>query len=118
MIDYLEQVDPAAAERARERYACFEHFGGESQAYGRAVSLGIERVLPSARWSPSWSSCSAARVGYLRRDGLAAEDEQFYAEQNARLVAERRAVLPVDVRGARLLLEPARPPHGRTRSTA
>ena len=24
---------------------------------------------------------------YLRRDGIAAEDEQFYAEQNARLVA-------------------------------
>ena len=27
VVRYLEQVDPAAARRARERYACFDHFG-------------------------------------------------------------------------------------------
>ena len=40
VIAYLERVDPPAAERARERYACFEPFGGE-QAYGRAATLEI-----------------------------------------------------------------------------
>ena len=54
---------------------------------GRAVSLGssescrrgvVEQLLEMHRNS----------VGYLRRDGLAAEDDQFYAEQNARLVAD------------------------------
>ena len=87
VIAYLQKIDPPAADRARERYACFEHFGGESQEYGRAVSLGIsescrrgvvEQLLELHRNS----------VGYLRRDGLAAEDDQFYAEQNARLVAD------------------------------
>ena len=85
VIAYLERVDPPAADRARERYVCFEHFGG-GQTYGREVSLGIsdscrrgvvDQLIELQRQSDS----------YLRRDGIAAEDEQFYAEQNARLVA-------------------------------
>jgi Erythromycin esterase homolog len=86
VIAYLEKVDPSAAERARERYACFEHFGGEGQEYGRAVSLGISE---SCRRGVVEQLVELHRnsVAYLRRDGLAAEDDQFYAEQNARLVA-------------------------------
>jgi erythromycin esterase-like protein len=85
VISYLERVDPPAAERARERYACFEHFGGE-QDYGRAVSLGVGE---SCRRGVVDQLTELQRLGdaYLRRDGIAAEDEQFYAEQNARLVA-------------------------------
>ncbi|HEX5983650.1 MAG TPA: erythromycin esterase family protein [Solirubrobacterales bacterium] len=85
VIAYLEKMDPPGAERARERYSCFEQFGGE-QAYGRAVALGVsatcergvvEQLLELQRNADS----------YLRRDGFAAEDEQFCAEQNARVVA-------------------------------
>ncbi|MGV1049905.1 MAG: erythromycin esterase family protein [Solirubrobacterales bacterium] len=85
VISYLERVDPAAAGRARERYACFEPFGGE-QAYGRAATLGIGE---SCRQGVVAQLTELQRLGgaYLRRDGIAAEDEQFYAEQNARLVA-------------------------------
>src|SRR5688500_11426342 len=32
VITYLDKVDPAAAGRARQRYACFDHFGEDSQA--------------------------------------------------------------------------------------
>ena len=86
VVAYLEKVDPSAAERARERYACFEHFGGEAQEYGRAVSLGISE---SCRLGVVEQLVELHRnsLGYLRRDGLAAEDDQFYAEQNALLVA-------------------------------
>lgn len=85
VISYLERVDPPAADRARERYACFESFGGE-QAYGRAVTLGISD--PCRRGVvDQLTELQAAADRYLRRDGIAAEDEQFYAEQNARLVA-------------------------------
>lgn len=85
VIAYLERVDPAAAERARERYACFEPFGGD-QAYGRAVNLGVSE---SCRRGVVAQLTELQRLAdaYLRRDGIAAEDEQFYAEQNARLVA-------------------------------
>jgi erythromycin esterase-like protein len=85
VIAYLERIDPPAAERARERYACFEPFGSE-QAYGQAASLGVS---DSCREGAIAQLVELQRLGnsYLRRDGIAAEDEQFYAEQNARLVA-------------------------------
>src|SRR4249919_1616389 len=38
VIDYLDRVDPAEARRARERYSCFDHVGGEGQAYGYALA--------------------------------------------------------------------------------
>ena len=42
VVRYLSRVDPEAAERARERYACFEaHEEGES--YGHALRFGISR---------------------------------------------------------------------------
>lgn len=85
VIAYLERVDPPAAERARERYACLEHFGGE-QIYGRAVSLGISESCRRGVIAELTELRQSADA-YLRRDGIAAEDEQFYAEQNAGLVA-------------------------------
>ena len=90
VLDYLDRIDPEAAQRARARYACFDHFGKDEQAYGYATSLGIAE------------SCEEEVVGqlvemhrraaeYARRDGRIAADEYFYASQNARLVlnAER-----------------------------
>jgi erythromycin esterase-like protein len=86
VISYLEKVDPPAAERARQRYECFEPFGGESQEYGRAVSMGISESCRRGALE-QLVELHRASIGYLRRDGLAAEDEQFHAEQNARLIA-------------------------------
>ena len=82
VITYLESVDPLAASRARERYACFDHYGGEAQNYGAAAAFGagdscerqaIEQLVDLQRHS----------LEYAWRDGLMAEDEFFYAEQNA-----------------------------------
>ena len=42
VIQYLDEVDVAAARRARERYSCFEQLGGDDpQAYGFAASRAI-----------------------------------------------------------------------------
>lgn len=85
VVDYLEGVDPVAAHRARERYACFDHVGAEGQAYGYSLATGrvddcedevVAQLLELRESAPS----------YLAHDGNAAQDEQFYAEQNARLV--------------------------------
>jgi erythromycin esterase-like protein len=86
VIRYLDDVDPAAAGRARRRYGCFEPFGGESQAYGKAVVLGVSE---SCRRSAVEQLVELRRraAEYLRRDGLVAEDEQFCAEQNAQVIA-------------------------------
>lgn len=84
VIDYLESVDPAAAAHARRRYGCFDEFGGD-QDYGRAVTFGVS---DSCRRGVVEQLVELRRSAdaYLRRDGIAAEDEQFYAEQNARIV--------------------------------
>jgi erythromycin esterase-like protein len=34
VLQYLDEVDPEAARRARYRYSCFEDFGEDAQAYG------------------------------------------------------------------------------------
>ncbi len=90
VVGYLEKVDPEAAQRARARYGCFEHFGEDPQAYGYAATVGVTE------------SCEDEAVAQLvelqrraaelaGRDGRVAEDEFFFAEQNARLAinAER-----------------------------
>jgi erythromycin esterase-like protein len=43
VLDFLDKVDPEAARRARYHYACFEHFGEDTQAYGYAASLGMSK---------------------------------------------------------------------------
>src|SRR5574338_492577 len=41
VLTYLDKIDPEAASRARARYACFEHFGKDEQAYGYATGLRL-----------------------------------------------------------------------------
>jgi erythromycin esterase-like protein len=86
VIDHLERIAPEEAEAARLRYSCFDRFD-RSQDYGSAVIRGL---TPACRDEVAEQLTSLQRAGdaYLRRDGIAAEDEQFHAEQNARLVID------------------------------
>jgi erythromycin esterase-like protein len=90
VVAYLDKVDPDAARRARARYACFEHFEQDTQAYGYAAVAGlaesceddvVEQLMELRRRAAEYAS----------RDGRVAEEEYFFAEQNARLAlnAER-----------------------------
>jgi erythromycin esterase-like protein len=81
VVAYLDDIDPEAASRARERYACFDHFGPDPQVYAYETGLGgaepcerrvIEQLLDLR--------IAAAGEGWLD------DDDHFYAEQNARLV--------------------------------
>jgi erythromycin esterase-like protein/orotate phosphoribosyltransferase len=89
VLRYLEKVDPEAAKKARERYSCFDHFG-DTQAYGLMTRLNLSK------------SCEEEVVNQLielqrragqfaRSGGQFADDELFYAEQNARLVKNAEA---------------------------
>jgi erythromycin esterase-like protein len=90
VLKYLEKVDPDAARRARYRYACFEHFGEDPQAYGYAAGFDIDRSCENAVIQ-QLQELRARAADYAHRDGRLAEDEYFFADQNARLIknAER-----------------------------
>ncbi len=85
VLGYLNQVDPEAAQRARDRYSCLEHFGEDAQQYGYATSFGIaksceEQVINQLQ------ELQRRTAEYVQKDGRVQADELFYAEQNARLV--------------------------------
>ena len=85
VLNYLDKVDPEGAQRARRRYACFEHFGEDPQSYGYAAGLGLSHTCESEVIS-QLIDLQRRAADYARRDGRIAADDFFYAEQNARLV--------------------------------
>ena len=87
VVGYLDQVDPPEAERARRRYSCFDHVGADGQVYGYA--LAYQEATPCENEVVAQLLELRRRAqAYLRRDGWVADDEQFYAEQNAVLVRD------------------------------
>jgi len=85
VLNYLDKVDPEGAQRARHRYACFEHFGEDPQEYGYAAGLGLSHTCESEVIS-QLVDLQRRAADYARRDGRVAADDFFFAEQNARLV--------------------------------
>jgi erythromycin esterase-like protein len=84
VIRYLDKIDPDAARRARERYSCFEHFTQDTHAYGYAATAGLIESCENEVVAQLLELRRRA-AEYAQRDGRVAEDEFFYAEQNARL---------------------------------
>ncbi|WP_063058742.1 erythromycin esterase family protein [Nocardia sienata] len=84
VIGYLQDIDPAAADRARERYACFDQHLDE-QRYGYAAAFGAGQDCENAAVE---QLVDLQRMGteQLPADRPLDPDERFYAEQNARLV--------------------------------
>jgi erythromycin esterase-like protein len=85
VVDYLRKVDPGAVPRAKERYACFDVFGEDMQAYGYASTVGLS---PSCERGVVEQLVELRRKAaeYATRDGRIAADDQFAAEQNARVI--------------------------------
>jgi erythromycin esterase-like protein len=83
VIRYLETVNPESAKEARKRYACFEDFG-DPQSYGLTASvhqsLSCEDEVVAQLMHLQQNAAE-----FLQRDGRVAEDELFFAEQNARV---------------------------------
>lgn len=89
VLEYLQKVDPEAAEAARKAYGCLDHREDE-QSYGSSVALGLrqsceDEVLQQllALRHNAWN--------YVQQNGMTAADEQFQAEQNARLIKNAEA---------------------------
>ena len=89
VLGYFDRTDADAARRARERYACFDQFGDDSQVYG---------LMTGVRGAEGCEAEVAAMVAELREraaGGARGErpdtEDSFDAEQNARLVQNAEA---------------------------
>jgi erythromycin esterase-like protein len=85
VLRYLQQVDPAGAEEARKRYACFDHYGDDSQQYAYAAGLGSSESC-QREVVATLEQIQQRAAADMQRDGIGASDAFFYAQQNARLV--------------------------------
>jgi erythromycin esterase-like protein/adenine/guanine phosphoribosyltransferase-like PRPP-binding protein len=90
VLAYLGKVDPPAAERARDRYACFDRFGDEMRRYAYAtnddLNASCEREVVT-----QLVDLRRRAADYASRDGRIAPDDFFFAEQNAKLVQHAEA---------------------------
>lgn len=85
VVNYLDQVDRAGAQRARFRYACFDQFGIDPHNYSYATAYGGVEACEEAVILQLLELRQHA-AEYLQRDGLRVADDFFFAEQNAKLV--------------------------------
>jgi erythromycin esterase-like protein len=90
VLQYLEKIDPPAAGRVRERYACFDHFGDDVRRYGLLTTAGVAEGCRDEVINVLLDLQRRA-AAYAQRDGRAAQDEFFDTEQNARLVRNAEA---------------------------
>ena len=105
VITYLDKIDPKAAARARERYACFDHASADDgQAYGFSAAFGAGPSCENQAIEQLVDIQRNALV-YARRDGLLAEDELFYAQQNAQTVRNAEVYYRAHVQRACHLVE-------------
>ena len=110
---YLDKVDPEAARIARERYGCLTPWRSDPVRYGRmALSRGY--AVCEKPVAEALLDLLKKRLDYLFKDGEAF----FDAEQNARIVAGGRAILPGHVLRRCGVVEPARPAHVRDAGAA
>jgi len=96
VLDYLEHVEPDAAEVARERYGCLTPWQGDPAAYGHAALIGSYHTCEQ-HVVRALKDLLEKRVAYAKRDG-----ERFFdAVQNARLVANAERYYRVMYYGSR-----------------
>lgn len=85
VVNYLMKIDPEAAIEAKGRYACFDHMNVDPQMYAyltsnRMKKSCIDEVIAEL------SDIQHHAFEYIHKDGIAAEDDYFFAAQNARVV--------------------------------
>ena len=97
VLDYLDRVDPAAAQQARQRYGCLTPWQDEPSQYGHFALIGgdtCEQVV-----TEQLIALLKKRLAYSARDG-----EQFFnAAQNARIIRAAERYYRAMYHGAREL---------------
>lgn len=83
VINYLDKVDPNAAERARQCYRCFDEFGYSPNQYAREVGSGLREGCHKEVMQVLFDLLhNSKEYASKHSDG----DALFYAQQNALVV--------------------------------
>ncbi|HRD70474.1 MAG TPA: erythromycin esterase family protein [Legionella sp.] len=85
VINYLTKVDPKSAELAKKRYACFDHLNVDPQMYGYLTNNRIKKSC-IAEVIETLFELQHNAFKFLHNKDTIAEDDYFFAAQNARLV--------------------------------
>jgi erythromycin esterase-like protein/predicted phosphoribosyltransferase len=85
VLRYLRKVDPEAARQAADRYACFDHFGKDTQVYGFMTGIRLAKSCEEEAIS-QLVELQRRVAEHARQGGSQDEDELFNAAQNARVV--------------------------------
>lgn len=93
VVEYLERIDPGAAQDARRAYACFDPYYDDAQQYARATAL-----VPTSCEDEAVSMLRTlrGRAPEYRADG---RDAYFDAEQNALIARNAERYYRTMVRG-------------------
>jgi protein-L-isoaspartate(D-aspartate) O-methyltransferase len=83
VLEYLDRLDPVAAESARVRYSCFSPWETDPATYGRAAVSGRLRTC-EADAVAALTDLLRQQIQYLANDGEAF----FDAERNATVIRE------------------------------
>jgi protein-L-isoaspartate(D-aspartate) O-methyltransferase len=96
VLKYLDEVDPATARVARERYGCLTPWQSDPATYGHAALTGTYRTCES-EVAVVLTDLLHKRNAYAERDG-----ERFLdAVQNARLIADAEQYYRIMYYGSR-----------------
>ncbi len=90
VVEYLKRVDPAAAETARKRYACFIRYRERPEQYGSDVASGV-RSSCEKEAAAQLQDMQGRLTGWLKRPQPQRNDELFSAYQDARVVKNGEA---------------------------
>jgi erythromycin esterase-like protein len=103
VLGYLEDVDPEAAQRAREAYGCFDPYVEDVQEYAFAAQYVPtrceEEVVAILRELRTKASRYLADAGRDETDELLKREALFDAQQNALVAKNAEAYYRIMVRG-------------------
>jgi erythromycin esterase-like protein len=86
VLAYLEDADPKAARRARDRYACFDCFSSDAERYALTAGLDLEASCERDVTAQLVEMQARSRRALATNGSREDAEEIFNAEQNARVV--------------------------------
>jgi erythromycin esterase-like protein len=98
LIEYLDRVDRAAADRVREHYACLDQYAGDTQAYGSAVALGVAESCQT-EVVRALDLVQRRAAMFRKSDGRLDAEDHLDAQQNAVVIKNAEEYYRVMFRG-------------------